>query len=366
MKGRRRLRELGIQIGYLPTGALNSICDLPGLRIGHSTIVRGEGKLVRGQGPVRTGVTVIIPHDGDLWSDRPTAAFYSLNGCGVVTGSDWINESGALEGPLALTNSHSVYDVCKALTNIMVERFPCIGTTDDAYLPVVGECDDSPLNDINGFHVQEQHVREAMEKAGKDCEEGAVGAGTGMTCYGFKGGIGTASRLINVEGKDYCVGALVNTNHGQTHQLLINGQSVGRALAAEKAALVNKEGSIVMVLATDAPMNHKQLERLCKRACLGLARTGSSAGNGSGDFVLAFSTGRIVPRQPSTAFLNLPEIHTEQINKFFEAAGEATEEAILNSIFVADSVRGRDDYVSPGLPVDRCLDLMRASSKSSF
>ncbi len=356
---RKRLRELGIKTGYLPVGKKNTICDVAGLRVGHSTIIEGDGALVRGQGPKRTGVTVIIPHADDLWSSRPSGAFYSLNGCGVVLGSDWINESGALEGPIALTNSHSVFDVGKALTNIMVDRFPAIGTTDDAYLPVVGECDDSPLNDINGYHVKEEHVRKAFENASDDVTEGAVGAGTGMTCYGFKGGIGTASRLVSIQDKTYTVGVLVNTNHGQTHQLLINGNPVGLRLKEESLGKANDEGSIVMLVATDAPFNHQQLERICKRACMGLARTGSSAGNGSGDFVIAFSTGRRVPRQNKSAILTLPEIHSDHIGGFFEATVEATEEAILNSIFVADSMTGRDGFTSPALPVSRCLELLQ-------
>ncbi|MBX9686713.1 MAG: P1 family peptidase [Candidatus Obscuribacterales bacterium] len=359
--GRARLQELGIKIGYLPCGKQNSICDVSQeLLLGHESIIKGEGKLSVGEGPVRTGVTVLRPHRGDLWQDRPSAAFFSLNGCGVVTGSDWINECGALEGPIALTNSHSVGCVSKALTKIMHESYPNIGNLDDCYLPVIGECDDSPLNDINGFHVQEEHVRKAFNNASNnESAEGAVGAGTGMSCYGFKGGIGTSSRLIELENKKYTVGALVNTNHGQTHQLMINGIPVGRVLAAEKEAVKNKEGSIVMILATDAAMNQRQLERLCKRACMGLARTGSSAGNGSGDFVIAFSLGRRVPRQAKSAFIELPEIHNDYINPFFEAAAEATEEAILNSIFVADTVIGRDNFKSPGLPVARCLEILK-------
>lgn len=357
---RKRLRELGIKPGYLPTGRQNTICDVAGVRVGHSTIIEGDGALLRGEGPIRTGVTVIIPHADDLWASRPSAAFYALNGCGVVLGSDWITESGALEGAIALTNSHSVFDVGKALTQIMVEKFPVIGTTDDAYLPVVGECDDSPLNDINGFHVKEKHVREAFEKASSDnLEEGAVGAGTGMSCYGFKGGIGTASRQLMVNHETYTVGCLVNTNHGQTHQLLINGNPVGMRLKEESHGKQNNEGSIVMILATDGPLNQRQLERLCKRACMGLARTGSSAGHGSGDFVIAFSTSRRVPRQSDSSILTLPELHSDHIGNFFEAAAEATEEAILNSIFVADTMTGRDGFVSPGLPVERCLEILQ-------
>ena len=357
---RKRLRELGIITGYLPAGKNNNIGDVPGLTVGHSTIIRGQGALVPGQGPVRTGVTVIIPHQGDLWHDRPTAAFFVLNGCGVVTGSDWINESGALEGPVALTNSHSVGDVGSALIRIMLEKHPGIGSFQDAYLPVVGECDDSFLNDINGFHVREEHVRSALATADSDSiQEGAVGAGTGMTCYGFKGGIGTSSRLITVGEKTYTVGVLVNANHGQPHQLLINGMPVGRMLLPEKQQQKNREGSIVMVIATDAPLNQKQLERLARRACLGLARTGSCASPGSGDFALAFSVSRLVPRTSSKAVIILPEIAGESISPFFEAAAEATEEAILNSIFVADTVTGRDGNQSPALPAERCLALLQ-------
>lgn len=361
---RKRLRQLGVQIGYLPTGAQNSICDVEDLKVGHCTIFEGAGKLIVGKGPIRTGVTVILPHSGDLWSDRCSAGFFALNGCGVVTGSDWINECGALEGPIALTNSHSVGDVGKALTKIMHELHPQIGTTDDAYLPVVGECDDSTLNDLNGFHVQEQHVRAAMQAARTNgVSEGAVGAGTGMTCYGFKGGIGTASRLIDIESKIYTVGALVNTNHGQIHQLMIDGVAVGRILQKEMEAEKNKEGSIVLILATDAPLNQKQLERLSRRACMGLARTGSIAGNGSGDFALSFSTGRRVPRQAAKHTIELAELHNDHINILFEAAAEAAEEAILNSIFVADTVCGRDENTRIGLPVERCLQILQEQGR---
>lgn len=357
---RKRLRQLGVQIGYLPTGPLNNLCDVPGVKVGHCTIIEGEGKLIVGKGPIRSGITVILPHSGDLWSARCTAGFFSLNGCGVVTGSEWINECGALEGPIALTNSHSVGDVARALTKIMHELHPQVGTTDDAYLPVVGECDDSPLNDLNGFHVHEEHVRSAMQDAKSAAfYEGAVGAGTGMSCYGFKGGIGTASRQLSVHDTTYTVGVLVNTNHGQTHQLLIDGVPVGRTLSAEMSVDKNKEGSIVLVIATDAPMNQRQLERLCRRACMGLARTGSVAGNGSGDFALSFSTGRIVPRLAENHTISLAELHNDHINKFFEAAAEAAEEAILNSIFVADTITGRDNQVSKGLPVDRCLQILK-------
>lgn len=356
---KKRLTDLGLKIGFLPCGKHNNITDVPGVKVGHASIVSGDGVLKKGTGPVRTGVTLIIPHSGNLWQDRPSAGFFALNGCGVVTGSDWINESGALEGPIALTNSHSVGDVGSALTRLMAEMHPEIGTTGDAYLPVVGECDDSPLNDINGFHVKDEHVRDAFAKAASGfVEEGAVGAGVGMTCFGFKGGIGSASRLVGLQGKTYTVAALVNSNHGQTEQLTIKGVPVGQILSKELKTEKNKEGSIVIILATDAPLNQRQLERLSKRACLGLARTGAIAANGSGDFVLSFSTGRRVARESQNPFLELRELHSDYINPFFQAAAEATEEAVLNSLFCANTIRGRDENESKELPVTRVLELL--------
>jgi D-aminopeptidase len=307
----------------------------------------------------RTGVTILVPHQGDLWNERPSAGFFMLNGSGVVCGSDWINESGALEGPIALTNSHSVGDVASALIRIMVEQHSQIGGVEDSYLPVVAECDDSPLNDINAFHVKETHVRQALRDASPRVLEGAIGAGTGMTCYGFKGGIGTASRVVTVKETNYTLGVLVNTNHGQQHQLIVGGIPVGRYLAQEQKMQKNKEGSIVIVLATDAPMNQRQLERVARRACLGLARTGAIAAHGSGDFAIAISLGRKVPRYSSDAEIKLPEMHQDSLALFFEASVEATEEAILNSIFMAQTVTGRGGHVSPALPVERCLEIMK-------
>ena len=360
------MRDHGIRIGYLPTGKSNSISDVAGLTVGHCSVIHGEqldslGTDQTGSISVaRTGVTIIVPHQGDLWNERPSAGFFMLNGSGVVFGSDWINEAGALEGPIALTNSHSVGDVASALIRVMVEQHPQVGGVEDSYLPVVAECDDSPLNDINAFHVKDEHVRQALHGASHIVSEGAVGAGTGMTCYGFKGGIGTASRVVTVNGTDYVLGVLVNTNHGQLHQLIVNGIPVGRVLAHEQKIAKNKEGSIVIVLATDAPMNQRQLERLARRACLGLAKTGAIAAHGSGDFAIAISVGRKVPRYSSEAEISLPEMHHDSLALFFEASVEATEEAILNSIFLADTVIGRGGHMAPALPVEHCIDIMKS------
>lgn len=354
----RRVRDFGISTGRLSPGALNSIADVPGVRVGHCTVDFGQGKLVRGSGPVRTGVTVLMPHEGDLWNEKPSAAFYSLNGCGVVTGSDWINESGALEGPIALTNSHSVGDVSSALIRWMADCHPEIGI-EEAYLPVIGECDDSYLNDINGFHVKDSHVREAIKGACRDVAEGAVGAGRGMSCYGYKGGVGTASRVVSVQDRCYVVGSLVNSNHGRSDQLMIKGVHAGKQLQNKQSVLTG-EGSIVMLIATDAPLNHLQLKRLCKRAPMGLALTGSCAGESSGDFVLGFSTGRLISRRSSEPVIALPELHNDYITALFEAAIEATEEAVLNSLFCNETVTGRDGNRVHAFPVEEYLKIARA------
>lgn len=358
---------MGVVVGTLPPGMRNDITDVSGVGVGHTTLIQGEGAHAPGIGPVRTGVTVILPHQGDLWCDRPTAGFFALNGCGEFSGAQWIDESGALEGPIALTNTHSVGDVARALTEWMILKYPSIAREDDAYLPLVSECDDSTVNDLHGFHVKSEHVFMALQQAAKIeiVAEGSVGAGTGMSCYGFKGGIGSSSRRVELARKEFHVGVLVNTNHGQCEQLLIDGFPIGRILK-EKHKRENKEGSIVMIIATDAPFNQRQLERMAKRACMGLARTGAMAANGSGDFALAFSTGRINPRKSKQIELNLPELHTDHINTFFQATAEATEEAILNSLFMATTIEGRDGNRIEALPVSDCMKLLKQLQSTSY
>ncbi|MBY0552833.1 MAG: P1 family peptidase [Candidatus Obscuribacterales bacterium] len=350
---RKRLRDLGIIIGKMPTGENNAITDVPGVKVGHKTIVVGDGELVPGSGPARTGCTIILPHDEDLWNTRVSAGHFVLNGNGCVTGLDWITESGFLEGPIGLTNTHSVGDVYNGLTAWMQDQFPQIGNTDDSYLPVVGECDDSFLNDLRGRHVKEHHVKEALESATSGpVAEGAVGAGTGMSCYDFKGGIGTASRRLSTEDGGYTVGVLTNCNHGDRDELLMGGVPVGR-LIEERMPAGHVEGSIVIIVATDAPLSPRQLNRLAKRASMGLARTGSVAHHSSGDFIIAFSNGRKTYRDCEDAVRNLPELADDYINPLFTAAAEATEEAVLNAICMATTTVGRDGNTAYALPVEQ-------------
>lgn len=356
---RKRARDWGVKIGVHNTGANNAITDVDGVKVGHATINHGDGALKPGSGPVRTGVTAIIPHAGDIWNERCSAASFVLNGNGSVTGLDWMAESGLLEGPILLTNTLSVGGVYDALISWMLNKYPEIGITDDTYLPVVGECDDSALNDIRGRHVKEAHVFKALDEAAcGPVVEGAVGAGTGMSCYDFKGGIGTASRKLLADDGGYTVGALVNCNHGDRGQLLIDGVPVGRHLETEMATL-HREGSICIIIATDAPLSPLLLKRLAKRGALGLARTGAVANHGSGDFVIAFSTGRKVDRKDESPVLNLPEMNMESVDPLFEAAAEAVEEAVINALFMAETTAGRDGNVSHELPVEASLRVLR-------
>ncbi|GEM_PF-166921 len=361
---RRRLRDLGVRIGVLESGPLNAITDVKGVKVGQTTLIEGDGKLVPGKGPVRTGVTAIIPHDGDIWNDRVTAGAFVLNGNGVVTGTDWIKELGFIDGPLFLTNTHSVGMVFDTAVGWMVSRYPTIGIADDSYLPVVGECDDSYLNDIRGRHVKPEHVLSSLNSAaGGPVAEGAVGAGTGMICYDFKGGIGTASRKVAAEQGGYTVGVLVNCNHGDRHELRVDGVPAGR-LIPEGVTEGRHDGSIVIIIATDAPLNQRQLERIAARAAMGLARTGSVARNSSGDFMVAFSTSRRLPRhcKPVNA---LPEVSDDFISPLFEATAEATEEAILNALCMAETTVGRDGNTAYALPLDRLVEILRRHGRAS-
>jgi len=365
---RLRARDLGIVIGIYPTGPLNAITDIAGVKVGHTTLISGEGPLKPGVGPIRTGVTVVIPRD-DVWHKKVPAGSFVLNGTGEMTGLAWVAESGFLEYPIALTNTLNVPRVTNGVMNWMIQQYPEIGITDDTLTPVVAECDDGRLNDIQGRHVSEMDVAKALEGAASGpVNEGTVGAGTGMISYGFKGGIGTASRKLPDKEGGYTVGVLVNANHGRRPELVVSGIPVGRlydasAATGPTAQPGQSEGSIIIVIATDAPLDGRQLTRLAKRASLGLARTGSTARHGSGDFMLAFSTANVIPhypKEPTYTFTHLADTH---LNPLITATVEATEEAILNALTMATTVVGRDDYRAEGISLARLRILMESRTK---
>ena len=359
---RPHVRDLGIKIGQYESGEWNAITDVPGVKVGHVTISEGQGTLHPGHGPIRTGVTVIIPRD-DVWNQKVPAGAFVLNGTGEMTGLAWIAESGFLEYPIALTNTLNVPRVADGVMSWMIKQYPGIGITDDTLTPVVAECDDSRLNDSQGRHVSPEAVVHALETAASGpVQEGSVGAGTGMVSYQFKGGIGTASRVLPPEKGGYRIGVLVNANHGRRHEFTMAGIPVGR-LYDNTARNISKteaeripsrlskplrlqkrqdSGSIIIIVATDAPLDARQLVRLSRRAAIGLARTGSIAHHGSGDFVLAFSTGNRIPHYPEDPTFVMTHLADTYLNPLFQATVEATEEAILNALLQATTVTGRD------------------------
>jgi D-aminopeptidase len=358
---RARARDLGIVIGKYQPGPRNAITDVAGVKVGHVTLVQGEGKLMPGKGPVRTGVTVIIPRD-DVWHNKVPAGAFVLNGTGEMTGLAWIAESGFLEYPIALTNTLNVPRVANGVMTWMIQQYPGIGITDDTLTPVVAECDDSRLNDSQGRHVTEGDVITALDTASNgSVTEGAVGAGTGMVSYGFKGGIGTSSRRVSDQEGGYTVGILVNANHGRREELMVEGIPVGKRYDLDDhAAVSGSEGSIIVVIATDAPLDARQLGRLAKRAALGLARTGSTARHGSGDFMLAFSTGNTIPHYPEALTFPMTRMADTHLNPLFTAAVEATEEAIVNALTMATTTIGRDDHRVEAISLSKLSALLSA------
>jgi D-aminopeptidase len=360
---RQRVRDLGVIVGQYDPGPLNAITDVAGVKVGHTTLIRGNGPLKPGEGPVRTGVTVVIPRD-DVWHHKVPAGAFVLNGTGEMTGLSWIAESGFLEYPIALTNTLNIPRVANGVMSWMIGHYPEIGISDDTLTPVVAECDDGRLNDIQGRHVSEQDVAKALDGAiNGPVPEGTVGAGTGMVSYGFKGGIGTASRRLPKQEGSYTVGILVNANHGRRPELIVAGVPVGRmydAAPADADAIRPglSEGSIIIIVATDAPLDGRQLTRLAKRAALGLARTGSTARHGSGDFILAFSTGNAIPHYPPTPTYSLTHLADSHLNPLINATVEATEEAILNALTMATTVVGRDGHRVNAIDLDRLATLL--------
>jgi D-aminopeptidase len=352
---RVRARDLGIAIGTQPVGPLNAITDVPGVLVGHATVCWGEPQLPAGQGPARTGVTAIIPC-GDPFHERVAAGVFAANGVGEVVGSTAIREWGLIETPIMLTNSQSVGAVYDATVRWMMARDPQVGL-DDAAMPVVGECDDSMLNDIRGMHILPEHVFAALDAAADGpVAEGGVGAGAGMTCYDFKGGIGTSSRIVHAYGRSYVAGVLVLTNFGDRPRLTVDGVPVGREIP-DLLPNDHHEGSCIVVLATDAPLSGRQCERMAKRCSLGLAATGSYASDGSGEIMLAFSTAERIPRESSAPLVS-SRLGDDALTDLFVAAVDATAEAVINSLCAAQTTIGRQGTTVHAIPLDRLAAAM--------
>jgi L-aminopeptidase/D-esterase-like protein len=370
-----RARDLGVPFDGAP-GPHNAITDVPGVEVGHTTIVRGEGRLRVGRGPVRTGVTVVFPL-GKQATDAVAAGYYALNGTGEMTGAILIDEHGLLYGPVAITNTLAVGTVMQAVVEWSMQR---VSDPVDLYArtqPTVAETWDGTLNDIYGFHVKREHVFAALDAAaGGAVAEGNVGGGTGMTVYGLKGGIGTASRVLGPQDGGWRVGVLVQANHGTLEELTVAGVPVGRHLAEERARHADArprlpargpgrgEGSIIVVVATDAPLAPIHLKRIARRASLGLARTGAIAHNGSGDILLAFST-RNRARATESAVTSWEIVPDAHFDPLFAATVQATEEAVINAMVAARTMTGADGATAQALPHERLRELLRRYGRLS-
>ncbi len=311
-----------------PRGERDLITDVPGVKVGHVTLKEGD---------VHTGVTAVLPHGGNCFQDKVMAGVSVINGFGKSVGLIQIQELGTIETPILLTNTLSVGTACEELTRYMLEGNPDIGVTTGTVNCVVTECNDGRLNDIRGLHVRPEHVRQALANASEDFEEGAVGGGTGMVCLGLKGGIGSASRRVDVDGQTYTVGALVMSNFGAPGNLIIGGKHYDTNLGREER---KDEGSIIMLLATDIPLNERQLSRLAKRSMVALGRVGSYCGNGSGDIAIAFTTANRLPHYSEKNILETRMFYDENIDRVFVAGVEAVEEAIISSLYHAETTTG--------------------------
>ena len=368
-----RARDLGIVIGRGAPGPLNAITDVAGVRVGHTTLIEGEGPLVTGRGPIRTGVTVVVPRGAAEMDEPVFAGCHRLNGNGEMTGLEWIRDSGMLTTPIAITNTHSVGVVRDALVAELVARPGSSGVPWS--LPVVGETYDGLLNDMDGFHVRAEHLRAALHgAAGGPVAEGGVGGGTGSVCHEFKGGIGTASRVIPAALDGYTVGVLVQASYGKRAWLRVDGVPVGDAIGIAEVPSPYRErdalnhanppgsGSIIVVIATDAPLLPHQCERLAQRAGLGIARAGGTGGNTSGDLFVAFATGNRLPiddeDHPLTLNYEVRAVGDGVIDALFDGVIEATEEAIINALVSARTTTGRDGITAHALPHDRLLEIM--------
>jgi D-aminopeptidase len=357
-----RARDLGIPFDGTP-GNLNAITDVAGVEVGYTTLTSGEGKLVVGQGPVRTGVTAILPRGHDSLNDPVYAGVFALNGNGEMTGTAWVEESGFLEGPVVITNTHSVGVARDATIDWRVKHGAADTTGYWWSLPVVAETWDGWLNDINGFHVKPEDVAHALDSAhGGTIEEGSVGGGTGMICYEFKGGSGTASRKIDMKDtagavRTFTVGVFLQANFGRRAQLTIAGVPVGQEVPG--AVYKEESGSCIAVVATDAPLLPNQLKRVARRVSLGLARTGTISGNGSGDLFLAFSTANPGSASSEPITHSVETVPNDRIDALFAATVQATEEAVVNALVDNHDMTGRDNHTVPALPHNRVRELLK-------
>ncbi|MBL6448050.1 P1 family peptidase [Fulvivirga sp. 29W222] len=353
----KRLRDYGIKIGVLKTGQNNAITDVAGVKVGHTTVVKGDN--------IRTGVTAIIPHEGNIYQMKAPAAMYIGNGFGKLAGYSQVEELGNIETPIILTNTLSVPAAAEGLITYTLNQ---PGNEEVRSVnAIVGETNDSWLNDIRGRHITQEHILEAIKsaKSGK-VTEGNIGAGTGTICFGYKGGIGTSSRVVPKAKGGYTVGVLVQTNFGGV--LEINGVPIGQELnnyPFMEELLNEADGSCMIVVMTDAPLSSRNLKRLAKRAMLGLAKTGGIASNGSGDYVIAVSTAKdnFVPNSEESMFYKSEVLSNEAMSPLFLATIEATEEAILNSLFAAETTEGRDSHTIKALPVGQVVDIMKRYNK---
>lgn len=336
----KRLRDYGLTVGKLPTGKYNKITDVPHVKVGHATI---ESDLYH------TGVTVVLPSHDNLFTHKLPAAVCQYNGFGKTTGLMQMGELGTLETPIALTNTLNVGKVHDAMVAYMLERCEADGVTMESVNPVVAECNDARLNKITDRAVEASHVRQAFDSLCEDFEEGCVGAGTGTTCHGVKGGIGSASRLLEYDGTTYTLGVLVQSNHGILSDLTVAGQQIGIALAEKIETRALDQGSIIVVIATDLPLDARQLQRVAKRASVGLARLGSYVGHGSGEVFIAFSTANPFDLKAEAAVRTVTAFHEEKIDDPFRAVAECTEEAVLNSMLTSHTTTGWSGKVVHGL-----------------
>lgn len=340
MFNQKRIRDYGVEIGRMKPGPRNAITDVEGVTVGHVTLSEGNSQ---------TGVTAILPHSGNIFKEKLVASSHVINGFGKTMGTIQMEELGTLETPILLTNTLAVGVAADTLFDYMLERNPEIGRTTGTVNPVIGECNDMFLNDIRAKFVKREHVLEALQNASADFEEGAVGAGRGMLCYSLKGGIGSASRVIELAHGNYTLGVLVLSNFGILSDLLVQGKAVGQEL---KRALCDDhkeedKGSVMIIVATDLPVSERQLNRILKRTVAGLSRTGSIITNGSGEIAIGFSTATRISHDKSEELVTIPQIHEEDMDEAFRAVGEATEEAVLNSLVTADEVIGRDGNKRP-------------------